>query len=118
MPIEGFFKADYRLSNHCYGTAVDVCLTDLQGNNLIYPTEVDAYRIDFAEQVKNGKFEEFKKYLVQARHDYSEASAEAIKNREFLKELMENNGFESIPHEWWHYNLKGWKNYSLIEWDR
>jgi len=116
VPISGFFKADYTTSNHCHGTAVDVCLTDLSGNNLIYPTEVDAYTPEFARQVANGKFDEFKKHLVKARHDYYDSNQEAIKNREFLKELMECHGFESIPHEWWHYNLKGWENYPVIEW--
>lgn len=118
IPIKGFFKEDYTLSNHCHGTAVDVCLTDLQGNNLIYPTNVDAYTPEFARQIKLGKFDEFKNYLIKARHDYNEGDEEAIKNREFLRCLMESHGFESIPHEWWHYNLKGWENYPVIEWDR
>ena len=116
VPISGFFKADYTTSNHCHGTAVDVCLTDLSGNNLIYPTEVDAYTPEFASQVAMGFFDDFKAHLQKAHHDYYDATSEAIKNREFLKNLMESHGFESIPHEWWHYNLKGWKNYPVIEW--
>jgi hypothetical protein len=36
-----FFAATPEKSNHCHGTAVDVCLTDLEGNNLIYPSEID-----------------------------------------------------------------------------
>ena len=115
IPIEGFFAKDYAKSNHCHGTAVDVCLTDLEGNNLIYPTEIDAYEKRYQEQVLKGDFSAFQKHLVKARHDYQGASAEAIKNREFLKELMEGHGFEAIPHEWWHYNLKGWQNYPVIE---
>jgi len=118
VPIEGFFKADYTTSNHCHGTAVDVCLTDLSGNNLIYPTEVDAYTPEFARQVVEGNFDEFKKHLLKARHDYMAAKEEAISNREFLKQLMEKCGFESIPHEWWHYNLRGWEKYPVIEWNK
>lgn len=116
VSIKGFFKPDYTTSNHCHGTAIDVCLTDVWGNNLIYPTEVDAYTPEFARQVANGKFDEFQKHLIKARHDYSDSSQEAMKNREFLKKLMESHGFESIPHEWWHYNLKGWENYPVVEW--
>ena len=117
VPIPGFFKADYTTSNHCHGTAVDVCLTDLNGKNLIYPTEIDAYTPEFAAQVAEGKFDKFQAHLKKARHDSMDAEPEAIRNREILKQLMESHGFESIPHEWWHYNLIGWQNYPVIEWD-
>ena len=117
IPIPGFFKADYRTSNHCHGTAVDVCLTDIKGNNLIYPCEVDAYEPEFQKQVAEGNFAPFQAHLQKARHDYTEASAEAIANREFLRELMTSHGFESIPHEWWHYNIVGWQNYPVVEWE-
>jgi len=115
IPFEGFFAKNYKRSNHCHGTAVDVCLTDINGNNLAYPTEIDAYEPQFSKQVLNGSFTEFQKHLIKARHDYTEASAEQIANRHFLKELMESHGFESIPHEWWHYNLKGWQDYPVVE---
>lgn len=111
-----FFAATPEKSNHCHGTAVDVCLTDLEGNNLIYPSEIDAYEPKFAAQVQQGKFDEFEKHLVKARHDYMAADKEAIKNRQFLRTLMETHGFEGIEHEWWHYNLIGWQNYPMIEW--
>ena len=114
IPFPGFMALSPELSNHCHGTAVDVCLTDINGHNLIYPTEVDAYEKTFQQQVAAGDFAEFKIHLQKARHDYNEASPEAVKNRQQLKSLMESVGFESIPHEWWHYNLKYWQNYPLI----
>lgn len=117
VPIKGFFKADYRASNHCHGTAIDVCLTDVNGNNLPYPTEIDAYEPQFQQQVAAGDFSAFRQHLQKARHDWLDAPQEAIKNREFLKNLMETHGFESIPHEWWHYNLRGWAEYPVIEWE-
>lgn len=116
IPFPGFFAATPERSNHCHGTAVDVCLTDENGKNLLYPTEIDAYEKRFQEQVSRGDFSEFQKHLLKARHDYMEASAEAIANRNVLKSLMESYGFESIPHEWWHYNLKGWQGYPIVEW--
>ena len=118
IPVKGFFAADYQRSNHCHGTAIDVCLTDMFGNNLVYPTEVDAYDKYYAQEIAEGRFDEFQqKHLLKARHDYMDASEEAIRNREALKQLMETHGFESIPHEWWHYNLKGWQNYPVVEWN-
>lgn len=114
VPLPGFFKPDYRTSNHCHGTAVDVCLTDREGNNLHYPTEVDAYEAQWQKEVSEGCFDGFYAHLQKARHDYQAAAPEEIQNREFLKNLMESCGFESIPHEWWHYNLKGWQKYPVI----
>lgn len=111
-----FFAETPEKSNHCHGTAIDVCLTDIDGNNLLYPTEIDAYEKRFQEQITKGLFVEFQQHLQKARHDYMEASPEAIANREQLKRLMENIGFESITHEWWHYNLRNWQSYPLIEW--
>jgi len=116
IPFEGFFAKDYARSNHCHGTAVDICLTDINGNNLTYPTEIDAYEERYARQVRQGNFTDFQKHLIKARHDYMESTPEATKNRQFLRELMEQHGFEAIPHEWWHYNLRGWEKYPVIEW--
>ncbi|MBP5352418.1 MAG: hypothetical protein J6Y91_01460 [Alphaproteobacteria bacterium] len=118
IPIKGFFKSDYRESNHCHGTAIDVCLTDLNGKNLRYPCQVDAYAPRFQKQVANGDFNAFQQHLAKARHDFTHARPEAVANREFLKQLMESHGFESIPHEWWHYNIQGWQQYPVVEWDR
>lgn len=111
-----FFAETPEKSNHCHGTAVDVCLTDINGNNLLYPTEIDAYEKHFQEQVSKGIFEEFNLHLQKARHDYMGAQPEAFLNREQLKKLMESSGFEAITHEWWHYNIKNWQNYPVIEW--
>ena len=44
------------------------------------------------------------------------ATTKEIENRQTLKNIMETIGFETIPHEWWHYNLKNWQKYPLIDW--
>ena len=111
-----FFAETPEKSNHCHGTAIDVCLTDLNGKNLSYPTQIDEFDPKFAKQVKEGFFAEFEKHLIKANHNYMKADKTAIKNRFFLRTLMEQHGFEAIEHEWWHYNLIGWQNYPLIEW--
>ena len=117
VAIPGLFAANYQLSNHCHGTAVDVCLADESGKLLSYPTETDAYSDDIAQAVRKGNFTPLQENLCKARHDYMQAPYEALANRSFLKELMEDNGFLSIPHEWWHYNLKGFEKYPVIETD-
>lgn len=116
IPMEGFFAANPERSQHCHATAIDVCLCDESGNELIYPTNVDAYTPYFAQQIQQGRTEEFFAHLQKARHDYNAPEmAEAIKNRQFLKQLMESIGLVSIPHEWWHYNLPGGQNYPIPE---
>ncbi|MEE6207927.1 MAG: M15 family metallopeptidase [Alphaproteobacteria bacterium] len=117
VPIKGFFAADYKRSNHCHGTAVDVCLTDLEGHNLVYPTQIDAYEEKYAKQVLAGDFSQFQQHLQKARHDYMCVPSLAIANRIILRSMMERYGFEAIPHEWWHYNIKGWANYPVVEWE-
>lgn len=118
IPMDGFFAANAARSQHCHATAVDVCLCDENGNELLYPTPVDAYHLQFAREVARGEDSNFKKYLVKARHDFNEGiPSEALANREFLRKLMENAGFESIVHEWWHYDLPNGRSdkYPMID---
>ena len=117
IPRQGFFAITPERSNHCHGTAVDVCLTDINGINLDYPTQIDAYEEKYCRQVLTGNFDEFFIHLKKARHDYDGASELQIKNRRFLKNLMETHGFSSIEHEWWHYNIVDFASYPLVEWD-
>ena len=112
----GLFAQTPEKSNHCHGTAIDVCLCYKNGNNLCYPTQIDAYEQCFQEQICRGEFEKFAQHLLRARHDYMEADTKEIENRQILRCLMENVGFEPIDHEWWHYNLVNWQNYPLIDW--
>lgn len=112
----GLFAITPEKSNHCHGTAVDVCLTDKNGNNFSYPTQIDAYEKYFQKQICKGCFDEFDIHLQKARHDYMGATTKEIENRQTLKNIMETVGFETIPHEWWHYNLKNWQKYPLIDW--
>jgi len=115
IPLPGLFAENYHLSNHCHGTAVDICLTDINGKNLSFPTEIDAYSPEIYQALQQGNPTPLKKNLIRARHDCMDAPSEALTNRKRLKDLMTSHGFESIPHEWWHYNLTGFENYPVIE---
>lgn len=120
IPMPGFFIATPELSQHCHGTAIDVVLTSEEGEELPYPTLVDAYHPQYALEVQHGQTENFFKHLQKARHDYENPQMkEEIANRKFLKNLMVSGGFDSIPHEWWHYNLPNGKSdaYPMIEYD-
>lgn len=116
IPIKGFFALDPEKSQHCHGTAIDVCICTADGKELVYPTKVDAYEPEIALEAQQGKTEKLQEHLKKARHDYeAEGIEEAVKNRKELKALMESIGLESIPHEWWHYNLPNGKSYPLFE---
>ncbi len=116
IPIKGFFAADPGRSQHCRGTAVDVCLCSADGIELLYPTKVDVYTPKIAQEVQSGNTDNLKNYLAKARHDYySEGIETEIANREELKKIMESIGLLSINHEWWHYNLPNGSQYPLFE---
>ncbi len=119
VPVEGFFASRPENSLHCYGTAIDCCLTDLKGRNLKFPTEVDAYEKKYAKQIAKGVTEPFYKHLEKARQDFLDTRyAEEINNRELLKKIMTSVGFEPISSEWWHFQLPGGKDDNpMIEWE-
>lgn len=76
-----------RNSSHMRGSAVDLTLTDMDGNELDMGTCFDYF----------GK---------KAWHDAVNVTPEQKENRELLKSVMEANGFKAFEQEWWHYRLK------------
>lgn len=76
---------------HTRGTAIDLTIVDLHGNELEMPTEFD----DFSEK---------------AHSDALDITAIAKKNRELLKRVMEKQNFIQLPFEWWHFDYTGWNN--------
>ena len=77
-----------RNSSHCRGSAVDLTLTDLDGNALDMGTGFDYF----------GKL---------AWHGAKGITQEQRANRELLCSVMERHGFRRFDHEWWHYKLVG-----------
>ena len=72
-------------SKHNRGTAVDVTLIDMEGNELEMPSGFD----DFS-----GK----------GARNSTDMSERAKKNMQLLTDVMVRNGFTTIASEWWHYN--------------
>ncbi len=75
-----------RNSSHCRGSAIDMTITDLDGNPLDMGTGFDYF----------GKL---------AWHGAKGLTEEQEANRELLKSVMEKHGFKSFEKEWWHYRL-------------
>lgn len=74
-------------SIHNRGGAVDITLVDSNGKELDMGTSFDFFGIE-------------------AGHDYLNLSPEILANRQLLKKIMKEKGFNSLDSEWWHYNLK------------
>lgn len=84
-------------SGHNRGIAIDMSLIDLKsGKELDMPTDFD----DFSEK---------------AHHGFSNLSTEKIKNREFMKNIMEKYGFIKFETEWWHYYWPGGNSYDVLD---
>lgn len=93
------FVADPRKgSKHNRGAAVDLTLIDSLGFELDMGTPFD----DFTE--KAGYFSQ----------DVSETAKE---NRRILRETMIKFDFTPYDGEWWHFDHKDWKTFSIIEVD-
>ena len=83
-------------SGHNRGIAIDMTLYELSsGIPIDMPTGFD----DFSEI---------------AHHGYQNISEIKIKNREILKEVMENNGFIKFETEWWHYSWPSPSKYDVL----
>ncbi|MBR1585905.1 MAG: M15 family metallopeptidase [Clostridia bacterium] len=75
-----------RNSSHCRGSAVDLTITDLDGNPLDMGTGFDYF----------GKL---------AWHGAKGITKQQAQNRLILKTAMESHRFRCFEHEWWHYKL-------------
>jgi D-alanyl-D-alanine dipeptidase len=96
LPDERYVANPETGSRHNRASAVDVTLVDSQGRELQMPTGFD----DFSPR---------------ADHHYQDLPAQAVKNRELLKSLMEKAGFIPLPEEWWHYDDGKWMQFDLMD---
>ncbi|MBB2146238.1 D-alanyl-D-alanine dipeptidase [Pedobacter sp. LMG 31464] len=84
-------------SKHNRGCAVDLTIIDLKtGKDVPMPTPYDSFAAEAAPHFEN---------LPPA----------IIKNRDFLINTMQANGFKVIYNEWWHFDFNGWQNYDLMD---
>ncbi len=96
VPDKRYVSDPRKGGRHTHGTAVDLTLITKDGQELLMPSGFD----DFSEK---------------AHQNYIGAPDEAIRNREFLREIMERHSFTGLPTEWWHFDLIGWQNYPTID---
>lgn len=90
-PNQVYVANGARGGRHNYGVAVDVTLLDASGREADMGTPVDF----FGEEAHTGN----EPALAAA----GKISAEAVRNRELLKEVMRGAGLVPYRREWWHY---------------
>jgi len=96
-PDTNFVAAPWKGSVHNRGCAVDITLINLKTNKqLEMPTPFD----DFT---------------VKASHSFNDLPKKALKNRQTLRDIMTEHGFQIYEAEWWHYGFKGWEKYELMD---
>lgn len=81
---------------HTRGTAVDVTLVDKLGNELPMPTTFD----DFTEA---------------AHRDAKTPTSAQRANAKKLEAVMIRHSFDPYPFEWWHFDLRDWKSYPVLD---
>jgi D-alanyl-D-alanine dipeptidase len=84
-------------SRHNRGCAVDLSLYDLKTGKLI---EMPSGYDEFSER---------------ASPDYTGGTQTERKNRDFLRKMMEAEGFIVNSNEWWHFDYKDWKEYAIYD---
>lgn len=95
VPNPDYVTPPAKGSMHSRGAAVDLTIVDAKGEELDMGTEYDFF----------GK---------EAHFDYTNHTAKVLENRRMLRRVMENNGFQGIRTEWWHFSFKG-KDYPLSD---
>ncbi len=83
-------------SKHNRGCAVDLSLYDLEtGKEVTMPSGYD--------EMTN-----------RAYADYAGGTTDERARRALLRQAMEKQEFKVIPDEWWHFDYKDWKEYSIL----
>lgn len=94
LPDDRYVANPANGSRHNRGAAVDVTLVDRTGKELPMPTGFD----DFTER---------------ASLDYNNLPAQVLRNRQLLQDAMTRAGFIPLSTEWWHFDGRGWQNFSV-----
>lgn len=83
-------------SIHNHGCAVDITLTDMNGNEVAMPTKFD----DFTDKAMGSD---------------PDMPADAKKNLKVLRDAMKKSGFYTITTEWWHFEDSDQEKYPLLD---
>ena len=86
FPVKGYVADTIGGSIHNRGTAVDLSLTDLTGNDLEMGSEYD-------------------EFSIRSHISYNQLPDSVYNRRQFLRKTMLENHFVPIRMEWWHFEF-------------
>jgi D-alanyl-D-alanine dipeptidase len=91
-PMRKYVANPAAVSMHNYGAAVDVTITDEEGNRMDMGVPMDHFGIlshpgEEARLLKEGKL-----------------TIQQVSNRRLLRDVMTKAGFQGLSIEWWHFN--------------
>lgn len=95
VPDERYVANPAKGSRHNRGCALDLTLCDSTGVELEMGTGYD----EFTER---------------AAATYTDLPEHVRANRRLLEQIMNDAGFDVLPTEWWHYDLRGWEQYAIL----
>ncbi len=95
VPDERYVANPEKGSRHNRGCAVDLTLCDGNGQELDMGTGYD----EFTER---------------AAATYTQLPAAVLANRALLGSIMNQAGFDVLPSEWWHYDMRGWEQFAIL----
>lgn len=96
FPNDNYVANPKNGSRHNRGAAVDLTLVDKNNTELDMGTCHD----DFTEK---------------AHSTYTKLPEQILRNRKILADAMQKFGFIPLDSEWWHFDFKDWKNYSILD---
>ncbi len=95
VPDERYVADPAKGSRHNRGCAVDLTLCDSTGAELDMGTGYD----EFTER---------------AAATFVDLPEHVLANRRLLDRIMNAAGFDVLPSEWWHYDLRGWESFAIL----
>jgi len=95
VPDERYVADPAKGSRHNRGCAVDLTLCDSTGAELDMGTGYD----EFTER---------------AAATFVDLPEHVLANRRLLDRIMNDAGFSVLPSEWWHYDLRGWESFAIL----
>ena len=88
MPDASYVTPPQKGSMHNRGHAIDLGLIDLDTGNLL---EMGT---------------DFDHFGPKAHYTFAKLPQKTIENRKLLRQIMEEQGFQGIRTEWWHFSYK------------
>ncbi|MCX6140854.1 MAG: D-alanyl-D-alanine dipeptidase [Candidatus Kapabacteria bacterium] len=95
VPDERYVADPAKGSRHNRGCALDLTLCDSTGRELDMGTGYD----EFTER---------------AAATFVDLDESVLQNRRLLQSIMSDAGFDVLPSEWWHYDLRGWERFEIL----